>query len=65
MATALCWHGRTVPTFGDVEREEGRRRGLFRERCPRYVRDAIAILESVSAGPGSEPAAGPPSGDRP
>lgn len=94
-------HGRTVPAFGDVERErelfdrirrfveefrkrhgaitcrellgvdvftaeglsEGRRRGLFRDRCPRYVRDAITILESVSGGPGSEPAA--PSGVRP
>jgi C_GCAxxG_C_C family probable redox protein len=96
-------HGRTVPVFGDVERErelfdrirlfveefrkrhgaitcrellgldvftreglaEGRRRGLFRELCPRYVRDAITILESVSASPVSEPATGPPSGDRP
>lgn len=83
-------HGRTVPAFGDVEKEkelfdrirrfveefrkrhgaltcrellgvdvftpeglaEGRHRGLFRERCPRYVRDAITILESVSADPG-------------
>ena len=80
-------HGRTVPAFGDVEKEkelfdrirrfveefrkrhgaitcrellgvdvftreglaEGRQRGLFRERCPRYVRDAITILEAVSA----------------
>jgi hypothetical protein len=32
-------------------RAEGRRRGLFRERCPRYVRDAIAMLESVGDGP--------------
>jgi C_GCAxxG_C_C family probable redox protein len=92
-------HGRTVPAFGDVEKErelfdrirrfveefrkrhgaltcrellgvdvftaeglsEGRRRGLFRERCPRYVRDAITILESVSA----EPQPKAPSGDRP
>jgi C_GCAxxG_C_C family probable redox protein len=84
-------HGRTVPTFGDVEKErelfdrirrfveefrkrhgaitcrellgvdvftaeglaEGRRRGLFRERCPHYVGDAITILESVSADPGA------------
>jgi C_GCAxxG_C_C family probable redox protein len=76
-------HARTVPTFGDVEKErelfdrirrlveefrkrhgaitcrellgvdvftpeglaEGRRRGLFRERCPRYVRDVVTILE--------------------
>jgi C_GCAxxG_C_C family probable redox protein len=31
---------------------EGRRRGLFAERCPRYIRDAITILESLgSAGP--------------
>jgi C_GCAxxG_C_C family probable redox protein len=82
-------HGRTVPVFGDVERErelfdrirrfveefkkrhgaitcrellgldvftpeglaECRRRGLFRQRCPRYVRDAITILESMSAIP--------------
>jgi C_GCAxxG_C_C family probable redox protein len=82
-------HGRTVPTFGDVEKErelfdrirrlvgefrkrhgaitcrellgvdvftadglaEGRRRGLFRDRCPRYVRDVITILESASADP--------------
>jgi C_GCAxxG_C_C family probable redox protein len=80
-------HGRTVPTFGDVEKEEelfgrirrfveefrrqhgaitcrellgvdvftreglaeGRQRGLFRDRCPRYVRDAVTILESVRA----------------
>jgi C_GCAxxG_C_C family probable redox protein len=27
--------------------EEGRRRGLFKERCPRYVRDVITILESL------------------
>lgn len=85
-------HGRTVPDFGDVEKErelfdrirrfveefrkrhgaitcrellgvdvftreglaEGRRQGLFRERCPRYVRDAITILESVSADPGTK-----------
>lgn len=78
-------HGRTVPAFGDVEKEralfdrirrfvgefrrrhgaitcrdllgvdvftpeglaEGRRRDLFRERCPRHVRDVITILESV------------------
>jgi hypothetical protein len=40
---------------------EGRRRGLFRERCPRYVRDAITILESASADPGAKA----PSGDRP
>lgn len=40
---------------------EGRRRGLFRERCPRYVRDAITILESASADPGVKA----PSGDRP
>ncbi len=96
-------HARTVPAFGDVEKErelfdrirrfveefrkrhgaitcrellgvdvftaeglsEGRRRSLFRDRCPRYVRDAITILESVSGGPVSEPAAGPPSGVRP
>lgn len=76
-------HARTVPAFGDVEKErelfdrirrlveefrkrngaitcrellgvdvftpegltEGRRRGLFRERCPRYVRDVVTILE--------------------
>jgi C_GCAxxG_C_C family probable redox protein len=82
-------HGRTVPAFGDVEKErelfdrirrfvaefrerhgaitcrellgvdvftpeglaEGQRRGLFRERCPRHVRDVITILESVSADP--------------
>jgi C_GCAxxG_C_C family probable redox protein len=92
-------HGRTVPAFGDVEKEkdlfdrirrfveefrkrhgaitcrkllgvdvftreglaEGRQRGLFRERCPRYVRDAITILESVSADPGAKA----PSGSRP
>ena len=85
-------HARTVPTFGEVEKEkelfdrirrfveefrkrhgaitcrellgvdvftkeglaEGRQRGLFRERCPRYVRDAITILESVSADPGAK-----------
>lgn len=89
-------HGRTVPAFGDVEKErelfdrirrfveefrkrhgaltchellgvdvftreglaEGRQRGLFRERCPRYVRDAITILESVSAAPGGNPTSG-------
>jgi C_GCAxxG_C_C family probable redox protein len=28
---------------------EGRRRGLFRERCPRYVHDAVTILESLDA----------------
>jgi C_GCAxxG_C_C family probable redox protein len=27
---------------------EGRRRGLFSERCPRYIRDAITIIESCS-----------------
>jgi C_GCAxxG_C_C family probable redox protein len=92
-------HGRTVPAFGDVEKDrelfdrirrfveefrkrhgaitcrellgvdvftpeglaEGRRRGLFRERCPRYVRDAITILESVSADSGTKapPGTGP------
>jgi C_GCAxxG_C_C family probable redox protein len=26
---------------------EGRRKGLFSERCPRHIRDAIAILESL------------------
>jgi C_GCAxxG_C_C family probable redox protein len=92
-------HGRTVPAFGDVEKDrelfgrirrfvdefrkrhgaitcrellgvdvftpeglaEGRRRGLFRERCPRYVRDAITILESVSADSGTNapPGTGP------
>ena len=95
-------HGRTVPAFGDVQRErdlfdrirrfveefrrrhgaitchellgvdvftpdgleDGRRRGLFRERCPRYVRDAITILEAVSATPVPESGAGSPSGDR-
>jgi C_GCAxxG_C_C family probable redox protein len=89
-------HGRTVPAFGDVEKErelfdrirrfveefrrrhgaltcrellgvdvftkegltEGRQRGLFRERCPRYVRDAITILESVSAAPGGNVTSG-------
>lgn len=89
-------HGRTVPAFGDVEKErelfdrirrfveefrkrhgaltcrellgvdvftreglaDGRQRGLFRERCPRYVRDAVTILESVSAAPGGNPASG-------
>jgi C_GCAxxG_C_C family probable redox protein len=40
---------------------EGRQRGLFRERCPRYVRDVVTILESVSAVPGAKA----PSGDRP
>jgi C_GCAxxG_C_C family probable redox protein len=40
---------------------EGRQRGLFRERCPRYVRDVVTIVESVSAVPGAEA----PSGDRP
>jgi C_GCAxxG_C_C family probable redox protein len=92
-------HARTVPTFGDVEKEkelfdrirrfveefrkrhgaitcrellgvdvftkeglaEGRRRGLFRDRCPGYVRDAVTILESVSADPGT----GASSGNRP
>jgi C_GCAxxG_C_C family probable redox protein len=92
-------HGRTVPAFGDVEKEkelfdrirrfveefrkrhgaltcrellgvdvftkeglaDGRQRGLFRERCPRYVRDAITILESVSVAPGGNatPGKGP------
>lgn len=80
-------YGRTVPVFGDVEKErelfdrirrfveefkkrhgaitcrellgvdvftpeglaEGRRRGLFAERCPRYIRDAITILESLGS----------------
>jgi C_GCAxxG_C_C family probable redox protein len=92
-------HARTVPTFGDVEKErelfnrirrfveefrkrhgaitcrellgvdvftreglaEGRQRGLFRERCPRYVRDAITIVESVSTDPGTKA----PPGDGP
>jgi hypothetical protein len=36
----------------------GRQRGLFRERCPRYVRDAITILESVSADPGAKASSG-------
>jgi C_GCAxxG_C_C family probable redox protein len=37
---------------------EGRRRGLFRDLCPRYVRDAITILESVSADPGANASSG-------
>jgi C_GCAxxG_C_C family probable redox protein len=49
-----------VDVFSPDGLAEGRRRGLFRERCPRYVRDAITILESVSASPPREPAAGSP-----
>jgi C_GCAxxG_C_C family probable redox protein len=94
-------HGRTVPAFGDVGKEqalfdrirrfveefrkrhgaiscrellgldvftpeglaEGRRKGLFAERCPRYVRDAVTILESLDAGAASP--TDPPSGNRP
>jgi C_GCAxxG_C_C family probable redox protein len=41
---------------------EGRRRGLFRERCPRYIRDALTILESLEGDPGSAP--GSASGNR-
>jgi C_GCAxxG_C_C family probable redox protein len=37
-----------VDVFTEEGLAEGRRRGLFRERCPRYVRDAIRILESVT-----------------
>jgi C_GCAxxG_C_C family probable redox protein len=81
-------YGRTVPAFGDVERErelfdrirylvaeferrhgaitcrellgvdvftreglaEGRRRDLFARRCPQFIRDAIALVESSPAG---------------
>jgi C_GCAxxG_C_C family probable redox protein len=50
-----------VDVFTAEGLSEGRRRGLFRERCPRYVRDAITILESVSA----DPAAKARSKDRP
>jgi C_GCAxxG_C_C family probable redox protein len=50
-----------VDVFSPEGLSEGRRRGLFRERCPRYVRDAITILESVSA----DPVAKAPSDDRP
>jgi C_GCAxxG_C_C family probable redox protein len=51
-----------VDVFTPEGLAEGRRRGLFRERCPRYIRDAITILESLDGQPG--PAAGPASGDR-
>jgi C_GCAxxG_C_C family probable redox protein len=36
-----------VDVFTPEGLAEGRRRGLFRERCPRYLRDAITILESL------------------
>jgi C_GCAxxG_C_C family probable redox protein len=42
-----------VDVFTAEGLSEGRQRGLFRERCPRYVKDAITILESVSADPGA------------
>jgi C_GCAxxG_C_C family probable redox protein len=40
-----------VDVFTEEGLAEGRRRGLFRQRCPRYVRDAITILESLGSGP--------------
>jgi C_GCAxxG_C_C family probable redox protein len=36
-----------VDVFTPEGFEEGRRKGLFTERCPRYVRDVITILESL------------------
>jgi C_GCAxxG_C_C family probable redox protein len=51
-----------VDVFTPQGLAEGRRRGLFRERCPRYIRDAITILESLDGPPG--PGAAPPSEDR-
>jgi hypothetical protein len=38
-----------VDVFTPEGLAEGRRRGIFRERCPHYVRDAITILESISS----------------
>lgn len=37
-----------VDVFTPEGFEEGRRRGLFAARCPRYVRDVITILESLA-----------------
>jgi C_GCAxxG_C_C family probable redox protein len=36
-----------VDVFAGEGLAEGRRKGLFAERCPRYIRDAITILESL------------------
>jgi C_GCAxxG_C_C family probable redox protein len=50
-----------VDVFTKEGLAEGRQRGLFRDRCPRYVRDAVAILESARA----DPLPGASSGSRP
>jgi C_GCAxxG_C_C family probable redox protein len=43
-----------VDVFTPEGLAEGRRRGVFRERCPRYIRDAITILESLDSQPQPE-----------
>jgi C_GCAxxG_C_C family probable redox protein len=40
-----------VDVFTPEGLAEGRRLGRFRERCPRYVRDAVTILEAVGGRP--------------
>lgn len=39
-----------VDVFSPEGLEEGRRRGLFAERCPRFITDAIALLETRPEG---------------
>jgi C_GCAxxG_C_C family probable redox protein len=34
-----------VDVFTPEGREEGQRKGLFRTRCPRHIRDVVALLE--------------------
>lgn len=36
-----------VDVFTREGREEGHRRGLFRTRCPRHVRDVVDLLETL------------------
>jgi hypothetical protein len=36
-----------VDVFTREGREEGRRRGLFRNRCPQFVRDVVDLLETL------------------
>jgi C_GCAxxG_C_C family probable redox protein len=55
--TLACRELLGVDVFDPEGLAEGRRRGLFRERCPRHVRDVVEIVEAVSAEP-APPAAG-------
>ncbi len=55
--TLACRELLGVDVFDPESLAEGRRRGLFRERCPRHVRDVVEIVEALRAEP-APPAAG-------